>query len=123
MAADAKPHLLIGIRFMVLGAEVAERAARAYGQRLLGEARSVAGDEIETMLAFGPPSDVICQRAADSGADFIVLGSCGLGTLERLVMGSISAAVARQAPCSVLIVHGARRAVRRGHPCPTPHYR
>ena len=88
--------------------EAAERAARAYGQHLLAEARSLAGDEIETVLAFGPPADVISRRAADSGADLIVLGSRGLGTLERLVMGSISAAVARQAPCSVLIVRGDR---------------
>ncbi|MDP8924355.1 MAG: universal stress protein [Chloroflexota bacterium] len=103
-----------------LGAEAAEQAARAYGQHLLDEARSLAGDEIETVLRFGPPAEAICQRAVDSSADLIVLGSRGLGTLERLVMGSVSSAVVRQAPCSVLVVRGEHTSGATWSPPPGP---
>jgi hypothetical protein len=37
-------------------------------------------------------------------ADRVVLGTRGLGGLDRLLLPSVSAAVVRRAPCSVLIV-------------------
>jgi nucleotide-binding universal stress UspA family protein len=44
------------------------------------------------------------QIARTSGADLIILGSRGHGKLEELLLGSVSDAVVREAPCSVLIV-------------------
>ena len=66
-----------------------------------------------TELHAGDPADVICRRARELDADLIVVGSRGLGTLDRFLLGSVSAAVAQRAPCSVLVVRprGRRRSV------------
>jgi nucleotide-binding universal stress UspA family protein len=83
----------------------AARAARLEGERLLEDARgAVAGTPVATEIHIGDPADVICRRAADLGADLVVVGSRGLGGIERLVVGSVSGAVIRCAPCSVLVV-------------------
>ena len=64
-------------------------------------------------LQTGPPAETICGRARESGADLIVVGSRGLGVLDRLLLGSVSAAVAQRADCSVLL---ARRSPTEGVP-------
>jgi nucleotide-binding universal stress UspA family protein len=83
----------------------AERSARKAGERLLEEARVILGTSgAAAELHFGDPAEIICRRAADIGADVVVVGSRGLGKIEALVLGSVSDAVVRRAPCSVLVV-------------------
>jgi nucleotide-binding universal stress UspA family protein len=48
---------------------------------------------------------VIFRAIADSGADLVALGTAGFGTLRRAFLGSTASAVARHAPCSVLVAH------------------
>ena len=43
---------------------------------------------------------------AEMGVDLLVLGSRGFGPVMRLLLGSISARVIREAPCPVMIVLG-----------------
>ncbi len=85
---------------------VAEARAQTSGGRLLREARMAAGGVVpcSTELHAGDPADVICRRARELDVDLIVVGSRGLGTLDRFLLGSVSAAVAQRAPCSVLVV-------------------
>lgn len=52
----------------------------------------------------GDAKSVILDTAAQWPADLIVLGSHGRKGLERFLIGSVSEAVARHAPCSVEIV-------------------
>jgi nucleotide-binding universal stress UspA family protein len=52
----------------------------------------------------GDPANEILQAAAELKSDLIVTGSRGLGTLDRLVLGSVARNVLIHAPCSVLIV-------------------
>jgi nucleotide-binding universal stress UspA family protein len=86
-----------------------ETAAREYGKRVLEEARALAGSRVRfaTDLVFGDPATEICERARHHHADLVVLGTRGLGGLDRLLLPSVSAAVVRRAPCSVLIVRAA----------------
>jgi nucleotide-binding universal stress UspA family protein len=60
--------------------------------------------QVETHLADGHPAKELLQVAETWKADLIVMGARGLGAVGRFLMGSVSDAVAKQAPCSLLIV-------------------
>ena len=126
MAARAR-HILVGYD----GSEAAQRALDAaadfagYGSvlsiasvadgakasgastRLLDEARErllwrhVPARFVE---AIGDPAEMLVETARELGADLVVVGRHNHGALKRLVLGSVSASVVRQAPCDVLVV-------------------
>jgi nucleotide-binding universal stress UspA family protein len=52
----------------------------------------------------GSPKRVIPEEAERWGADLVVVGSHGYGFWDRLLLGSVSHAVASRAGCSVEIV-------------------
>ena len=60
--------------------------------------------KVLTRVLSGSPKRVILEQAEVFGADLIVLGSRGLGAWDRLLLGSVSQAVATHAKCSVEIV-------------------
>jgi len=77
------------------------------GRRIIAEAAqwaAAAGVQCETELAWGRVAEMICRVAAEQVCDLIVVGSRGLTGLKRLMLGSISNAVAAKARCPVLIV-------------------
>ncbi|MDP9351378.1 MAG: universal stress protein [Chloroflexota bacterium] len=84
----------------------AEDAARAQGNRVLEEARILVRGLVSfaAELEFGNPAEVICRRARELDVDLVVVGTRGLGTLDRLLLRSVSSAVVQQAHCSVLVV-------------------
>jgi nucleotide-binding universal stress UspA family protein len=57
-----------------------------------------------THVRIDEPGIEIAQLAADVVADLIVLGTHDRHGIPRLVLGSVAEAVARLAPCSVLVV-------------------
>ena len=60
---------------------------------------------IETLgNPIGDAADALMHVARDQGAELIVVGTRGLGGLKRLVLGSVSAKLVREAPCDVLVV-------------------
>jgi nucleotide-binding universal stress UspA family protein len=65
------------------------------------EGRDVA---IERHVVRGRAATAILATAAELGADVIVVGSRGHGPITSMLLGSVSAEVAAQAPCSVLVV-------------------
>ena len=56
------------------------------------------------VVTWGHPSEKICQFAGDNNIDLIVIGSHGRSGLKRAFLGSVSQAVANQAPCPVTII-------------------
>ena len=77
------------------------------GRRILEEAvqwAAAAGLQCDTELAWGRVPEVICRVASEAECDLIVVGSRGLTGFKRLMLGSISNAVAAKAPCPVLVV-------------------
>jgi nucleotide-binding universal stress UspA family protein len=61
----------------------------------------------------GPPERVILRAAQELGSDVVALGWSGSGRVRRLLAGSVSRAVARRAPCPVLVVRRSAEDVRR----------
>jgi len=61
-----------------------------------------------TRVVSGSPKRVILEQAEAFGADLIVVGSRGLGAWDRLLLGSVSEAVAMHANCSVEIARGSK---------------
>lgn len=66
--------------------------------RLTGVGRS-----IETSVATGRPASVVVTLAEQIDADLIVVGSRGHGTLETMLLGSVSAEVIDRAHVPVLV--------------------
>jgi nucleotide-binding universal stress UspA family protein len=60
-----------------------------------------------------PPVEAILEAADAVGACAIVLGSRGYGPIRRVLLGSVSRGVVRDARCPVLVVKGAERPGRR----------
>jgi nucleotide-binding universal stress UspA family protein len=79
-------------------------AAQAAGERVVAEAKRVLDlPGAETRVIHGEPGPSLCALAEELGADTIVMGSRGRGAIKRVLLGSVSDYVARNAPCTVVI--------------------
>ena len=58
----------------------------------------------ELIVAEGRPAEEILAQVREKAIDLVVMGSRASGSLKRLLLGSTSEQVLREAPCSVLIV-------------------
>lgn len=86
--------------------------AEGYGQELLDkyaeEAKNAGLTNVTTVLDFGSPKVKIPKDIARrTETDLIITGATGLNAVERIFIGSVSEAIARQAKCDVLIVRTA----------------
>jgi nucleotide-binding universal stress UspA family protein len=68
-------------------------------ERALGEQLGACQRRVEE----GSAPEVICSVAREEVIDVIVMGSRGLSAAGRFLLGSVSDAVLRHAPCSVLV--------------------
>lgn len=96
------PHLLEvgdGLR----DAEAATVVAVGHG-RLRAAVEQLAGFNITEWVDEGYPAEAIVARARLSGADLIVMASHQRTGLPRQLIGSVTEAVLRRAPCPVLVV-------------------
>ncbi len=62
------------------------------------------GLEAQALLLKGDAARLILEKARELKADLIVIGSHGHGLLRKMLVGSVTEAVLRKAPCAVLIV-------------------
>ena len=108
-AIELEPELSPDLHETVAGGPVSlaqyiEAAEDDYLERLQ---RAVTGEvraqcRVETRLLKGKADHEILRVAREEGSDLIVIGVCGRGAIDRLVLGSTAQHVVRQAPCPVL---------------------
>lgn len=77
------------------------------GEEAIASVKDMAGVECEEILTSGRPHRAIIRVSDEVGADLIVVGSTGMTSLERAVIGSESESLMRLSKRPVLIVHEA----------------
>jgi nucleotide-binding universal stress UspA family protein len=87
-------------------AVAAERKRQADAEALLRGAARMLEDRrrIERLVAYGDAAREIVKIARSRDVDLVVVGARGLGTLGRLLLGSVSETVLHQGSRPVLIV-------------------
>ncbi|GAD53664.1 universal stress protein [Halarchaeum acidiphilum MH1-52-1] len=78
------------------------------GEDLVERAREEAEDEgltVETEIVSGSPEKHIVDYAAEHGIDLIVIGTHGRRGLDRVLSGSVTEKVVRNADVPVLVIH------------------
>ena len=93
-----------------------------YRQAVLTEARARLAElvpaeardwcQIDMRVACGEPSVEILRAAADERADLVVLGAGHPGPIDRMLFGSTTPQVLRQASSPALVVRGGGEATR-----------
>ncbi|MBV8691183.1 MAG: universal stress protein [Actinobacteria bacterium] len=89
------------LRWMVTDVNGAEERAGA-GKAVAAE---VGLDDVRTRVGKGDPAEMLIEAAEDTGGDLIVVGSKGMASASRFVLGSVPNKVSHHAPCDVIIVH------------------
>lgn len=85
--------------------EETKKTNEAMLQQFTAEAESGGVTKVDTVLRSGAPKSTVPRELArEFGADLIVTGASGMGTVEKLVMGSVSSGILRKAREDVLIV-------------------
>jgi nucleotide-binding universal stress UspA family protein len=77
--------------------------AQHIAQRAAERARA-AGVEATPRADHGVPEKVIADAARSLGADLVIVGSRGLGTIGSLLMGSVSRSLVQHAEVPVTVV-------------------
>lgn len=80
---------------------------RAQGYKILEKAIQSTGKdtaEIEAVLSWGNPADIIMEEIGEKEYDLVVMGSRGLGAIKGLLLGSVSERVVRLIKCPVMII-------------------
>jgi len=83
-----------------------EQEDREFLEEQAERLRSAGGTVTGAHLKKGRPADEIAGLAEELGASLIAMGSRGLGTIKRLVVGSVSEGVVSRAPCPILVMRG-----------------
>jgi nucleotide-binding universal stress UspA family protein len=78
-------------------------AARRELEKLQGALPSCFSNE-RLIVAEGRPAEEIVAQVREKAIDLVVMGSYSSGSIRRLLLGSTTEQVLREAPCSVLIV-------------------
>jgi len=90
------------------GLSEAVRAEMHEQLRELGKPLVLMDRDVEHDVVEGRAADAISAVAGEHGVDLIVMGSRGRGRIGSMLLGSVAAEVAAQAPCPVLVARHPR---------------
>ena len=93
---------LPGGRYRARIDQVRERREQL-AQALVARGRE-EGIDVSFLVWTGDPGDAIVEAAEAEHAHMVLVGSHGRGPVGRLLLGSVSEFVVRNAPCPVLVV-------------------
>ncbi|HZN12878.1 MAG TPA: universal stress protein [Acidimicrobiales bacterium] len=68
-------------------------------------AKEMGVKDVRRRTSSGDPAAAIIEVAEDTGGDLIVVGSKGMASPSRFVLGSVPNKVSHHTPCDVMIVH------------------
>ncbi len=86
-------------------ANLEPEAIRRISENILSDAADkIKGIDLNTRLEYGSPAENIIKVARQENYDLIILGSRGLSSIKRYLLGSVSEDVSIHARRSVLIV-------------------
>ena len=63
-----------------------------------------AGIEVTPLLVQGTTAETLLHLAKQHEADAIVIGSHGHGTIRKWIVGSVTQAILKDAPCPIVVV-------------------
>ena len=87
---------------------------RRYLEHYARTARRQGAAEVNTHFAVGEPVDEIVRLADGVSADLVLIGAQdSVGTIERLLVGTVTENVVRRAHCTVMVVRSKDRPPRR----------
>lgn len=84
--------------------EQVDRFATQELERFVEAHAGNATGQVKRRVRTGNTREEIFAEIADYRPDLVLLGTHGLGGFDRFAIGSVAADVAREAPCSVLVV-------------------
>lgn len=104
-ATWSSPHLFTEVSASAVMTWLAEEHARIEEiLRKSQEKLQARGLKVTLLSQQEDPKKLLCDEAERWGADCIFVGAKGIGKLERLLIGSVSSAVAARANCSVEVI-------------------
>jgi nucleotide-binding universal stress UspA family protein len=96
-------NVLEDIRRQITDSGVAEGHALAAAR--LAVERGLPADAVHPISERGEPADALITVAEEQGADLLVVGSKGVTSASRFLLGNVPSKVSHHAPCDVIIVH------------------
>lgn len=82
----------------------ARAAAETCATEAAEKARAAGVANVSSLVVGGEPSEVLVKVTADEGADLLVVGSKGMQSTARFLLGPIANKVSRRVSCDLLIV-------------------
>ncbi len=106
----ARPGLAYPSQEAIGYSETLQQEAEVLLEEQVRLTRDTGGGVAEAHLREGRPADEVAALAEELEADLVVVGSRGIGTVKRLVTGSVSEGIVHLAPCPVLVMRGGEEA-------------
>jgi nucleotide-binding universal stress UspA family protein len=83
--------------------EAKEERRKHLSTLYLDKFESSKANDVHFDVVFGDPKAQIMQKITEEKIDILIVGHRNLGMVSRVLLGSVSEYLVRNAPCSVLV--------------------